>query len=216
MTFIYRIENTVNKKWYIGKTRRPLARWFQHLGHVRLNKQTYLCRAIRKHGIENFRMILIDSAADDTAANKLEVYYIKEFETYKPAIGYNSTFGGDGVVPTEETIQKNKQSHIGLMAKEKHPMWGKHHTMETKAKISKSRTGTTHENGIHRKDIKDSSVCEMYDSGYSCRKIANFFKVDKKTISLRLNKMKISRRSHEDATSLAMHRRLNGAAEYCQ
>lgn len=42
---------------------------------------------------------------------------------------------------TEESNEKNRQAHIGLFAGEKHPMYGKQHSAETKAKISESRKG---------------------------------------------------------------------------
>ena len=87
-----------------------------------------------------------------------EQYYIKLFKTLWPN-GYNLTEGGDGVLPSEETRRKMSNSHKGkippnkgkpmseetkkklseskkgLLSGEKNPMFGKHHSEETKQKI---------------------------------------------------------------------------------
>ena len=42
---------------------------------------------------------------------------------------------------TEEIKGKIRQSHIGLLAGEKHPMYGKHHTEESRRKMSESLKG---------------------------------------------------------------------------
>lgn len=41
----------------------------------------------------------------------------------------------------EEYLRKQRESHIGLLAGENHPMFGKHHTADTKQKISKANKG---------------------------------------------------------------------------
>lgn len=86
---IYMITNLVNKKRYIGKSKNKIKyRWKNHQDNAfRYSLDTYLYRAMRKHGIENFIVEQIDA----DYSNEREIYWI---ETLKPE--YNMTKGGDG------------------------------------------------------------------------------------------------------------------------
>lgn len=85
---IYLITNEVNGKTYVGKTKNLHKRWRMHKYAVnRISLNNYLYKAIRKYGIENFTIKLID---DDNSSEK-EIYWIAEL---KPE--YNMTKGGDG------------------------------------------------------------------------------------------------------------------------
>lgn len=98
---LYKITNTVNKKVYIGKTYSTLeVRWRRHMQDVfRLNeyleyKYNYkLYNAIRKHGISNFKIELINQFEEGELEQK-EIEYIERYNSYNN--GYNSTLGGDG------------------------------------------------------------------------------------------------------------------------
>ena len=72
--------------------------------------------------------------------NSDEQYYIKVFKTLWPN-GYNLTEGGDGGVACEEICKKISEAKKGHQAGEKNPMFGKHHSDETKLKISKVHKG---------------------------------------------------------------------------
>lgn len=63
------------------------------------------------------------------------MHFIKEKDSYKS--GYNSTIGGEGSKGLK--LSDEVKQHLSEIAKERefNPMFGKHHTDETKAKMSK-------------------------------------------------------------------------------
>ena len=77
MGYIYKIENNINNKIYIGKTEKYLTR--------------ALYKAINKYGVENFTFTVIEETND---CENREKYYIALYDTFKN--GYNETLGGDG------------------------------------------------------------------------------------------------------------------------
>lgn len=84
---IYIITNKLNGHQYIGKTSQSLdERWYQHQKAAEYKSQTYLHRAMRKHGVENFSCDYMCEGLDDE-----EVIMI---ENKNPK--YNMTAGGDG------------------------------------------------------------------------------------------------------------------------
>lgn len=140
---IYLRTNLVNGKQYVGQAKdfkRRERRWnsdvYQYAGK-------YINAARRKYGIENFSTDILEECDTQKKANELEKYYIIELNTKAPD-GYNLTDGGEGVSGykfTKEEREKLSKSHIGLQAGEKHPLWGKHHTDETKRKLSEVHKG---------------------------------------------------------------------------
>lgn len=87
---VYMIINICNDKRYIGiTTRSPEERFEEHC-----KADSYIGRAIRKYGRENFFVTTIDTADDKEELFDLEIKYIKLYGTYKN--GYNLTIGGDG------------------------------------------------------------------------------------------------------------------------
>ena len=103
MGFIYKIWNEVNDNLYIGQTIRPLgSRWSQHKQNAK-DQNSHLYLAMRKYGIENFHIELIEEVANDQL-NDREKYWISYYNTYFD--GYNSTLGGDGSLEQLVTIQE--------------------------------------------------------------------------------------------------------------
>lgn len=93
--YIYKIENTINGKCYIGKTKRLKARWADHrTDYKRSNNKFYW--AIRKYGLTNFEFSVIFTIFDyDSHGSEIEKLIIADFDSYRN--GYNSTTGGEGV-----------------------------------------------------------------------------------------------------------------------
>lgn len=94
MAYIYKIVNDVNNKLYIGKTEFSLEKRFKE--HCRdafrsnsLNRPLY--SAMRKYGIENFHIELIEETNEPEEKEK---YWIEYYQSFK--YGYNATMGGDG------------------------------------------------------------------------------------------------------------------------
>lgn len=89
---VYCIENTLNGKRYIGITTRTIKeRFVEHC-----KAKSYIGKAIRKYGVENFKLYELAVANSREELCNLEVYYIEKYNTFKN--GYNQTIGGDGVV----------------------------------------------------------------------------------------------------------------------
>lgn len=95
MGFIYKITNNQNSKIYIGKTSSTIEeRWSKHK-YAYLIYDWHLYRAMRKYGIENFKIEKIEECSDNIL-NDRERYWISFYNSYNN--GYNSTEGGDGRV----------------------------------------------------------------------------------------------------------------------
>lgn len=94
---IYKATNIINNKSYIGQTIGTLSQRRYSHELLSINKSKYLFhRAIRKHGMENFKWEVIEEC-NVSDLNDREIFYIKEFKTYAPEnkTGYNMTRGGD-------------------------------------------------------------------------------------------------------------------------
>lgn len=106
---IYVIENKLNGKKYIGQTCQDVElRFKQHknLASKELDeRRSYIHKALKKHGIDNFDFYILDSCVGDTAADALEINYIKVLDTLVPN-GYNIREGGNNT----HTEHRNKVS----------------------------------------------------------------------------------------------------------
>lgn len=96
MAYIYKIENNINGKVYIGKTlKKPEERWKEHVRDSQKadSQNRPLYQAFRKYGIDNFVLSIIEECCPDSI-NEREIFWIEAFGSFKN--GYNATFGGDG------------------------------------------------------------------------------------------------------------------------
>ena len=98
MTGIYKIENLLNHKIYIGKALNINKRFGDHrrlIWNKDLPSYNYpLYRALRKYGIDNFQFSIVEECEPDDLIEK-EIYWIQYYEAFGPK-GYNQTPGGDG------------------------------------------------------------------------------------------------------------------------
>ena len=106
---VYQIVNKINNKVYIGITTRSLKERFNQHKYSRYSMDTKFSRALKKYGIENFEIQLIED--EITSLKELyekEKYYISKYNSYNN--GYNSTLGGDGcktvAVSAEEIVNE--------------------------------------------------------------------------------------------------------------
>lgn len=98
MIGIYKIENLINHKVYIGQSIQLSARWRNHKNNVyNSSLATYeypLYRAMRKYGINNFEFSIIEECSEEDLDER-ECYWIKQYDSFGPK-GYNQTPGGAG------------------------------------------------------------------------------------------------------------------------
>lgn len=95
---IYKIENKVNEKCYIGQSIDIKRRWKDHRVAAYGCSEEYnypLYRAIRKYGLENFEFSILEKCLQKELDVK-EIFWIKEYNSILPN-GYNQSLGGEGV-----------------------------------------------------------------------------------------------------------------------
>src|SRR5665213_787310 len=159
---VYLVTNNVNGKIYVGKTESytERQRLNQHVSAA-LTKcsKMVLYNAIRKHGPEAFTVSVLATANTTKELNELEEFYIRELRSTEYGIGYNSTFGGEGSVPTPELLKRISAGTRAAM------------TPEVRAKISKLRKGKS--NGpcsdAPRENIRSPLTRRHYSPDQSAR-----------------------------------------------
>ena len=89
--YIYKITNIQNNKSYIGQTiNLPSERWRRHQQDALSNRlNTHFAQAIRKYGVDSFKLEVIDTAENAQELTAKESYQIKYYDTIKN--GYNET-----------------------------------------------------------------------------------------------------------------------------
>ena len=90
---IYKYQNKINGKIYIGQSTNIENRYRQHLydADVRPEDGTGIDLAIRKYGIDNFTFEIIEECPKDKLDER-EIYWIQYYDSYNN--GYNRTIGG--------------------------------------------------------------------------------------------------------------------------
>lgn len=104
MKAIYKIENKINNKVYIGQSKNPERRFQEHCKNV--NYKSLIYDAIKKYGVNNFNFEILGWYED---YNDKEKYYIKLFNSLAPN-GYNLAEGGEN--PPILSGEKNPFSKI--------------------------------------------------------------------------------------------------------
>lgn len=151
---IYLITNTVNRKKYIGVTSDFVGRM---RGHKGCYSKSYLSKAIRKYGWNNFSTEIIFQSLDKEFMHKeAEEAFIREYNTKDPDFGYNLTNGGEGTpgyIASEVTRQKQRLAKLGKKLSKEHrdkissSNTGKKLSDETKNKIAEKLKGNTNFSG---------------------------------------------------------------------
>lgn len=153
---IYIHINKINNKVYIGQTcQKPQKRWDNGRGYETSPK---FYNAILKYGWDNFQHQILFSNLSQEQANQKQQQLILQYKSTDDNYGYNITSGGSNFKHSQETKRKIGQAnHISLQGNkwsqhqrqimsqmfsgQNNPFYGKHHTEQTKRKISQSRKG---------------------------------------------------------------------------
>lgn len=105
MIGIYKIENMINHKIYIGQSVDILGRWKGHKNKFNnKNSHSYeypLYKDIRKYDLENFDFKVIEEC-DVDLLDERERYWIKYYNSFFN--GYNQTFGGEGGCKLDKSV----------------------------------------------------------------------------------------------------------------
>lgn len=182
---IYKWENLINGKIYIGQTRNFYNRMKAYRNGA-INQ--YLRNAFNCYGIENFEIIIVEYVEDFSKLDEREQYWMDYYESYNPEKGYNicsvasSTYG---IKQSEEQrkmhsdFMKEKWKEEDYrnfwhnkMAGENNYFYGKHlygelngmygktHSEETRKKISEANKGKKSKRSMKIRCVETGEIFE--------------------------------------------------------
>lgn len=167
MFYLYKIENTINGKLYIGKTIRPIQRKSRHFNAP---DNIHLKNAIKKYGKQSFNFDIFECYASEDECYQAEKYWVDYLKSQNVEL-YNLVDGGKGgcfgLKLSQEHKSKISKSNMGRIVSEdtrkkiseatknRKPSYGhagKFHSEKTKYKMSLSRSKLTNKqkNSIKR------------------------------------------------------------------
>lgn len=179
MQAVYKIQNLVNNKVYIGSSVDVEGRFKAHKKSLIDNTHPnhYLQNAWNKYGELNFEFSVIEEVSSNL--REREQYYIEQYDATNHSFGYNilpNTNIGLGVSASDEVKKLISQQCSGS----KNGHYGKHHSDKTKKQISEKKQ---EQGKIRRKLLADhwkeeKHKCEVcgivmetkYASGRFCSK----------------------------------------------
>lgn len=185
MGYIYKIENIINKKLYIGQTIHTVdVRKKEHIEAAKYGCTSVIYRAMRKYGVNNFIFTEIE-CCDDSLLDEREIYWISYYDSYNN--GYNSTTGGKGV----QKYNKDKIYELwesGLTAKEIGMTLNTDYRPIIRCLLG---VGVTPEDikqrrSLRRKKNRDE-IAEYWNKGLSEGEIARVLGLDMATVKRGLN-----------------------------
>ena len=163
MYCVYMHVSKVDGRKYIGMTNDTKRRWNPTGREYKSAKLFY--SEIMRIGFDNFEHIILEDNLTEEEARKREKYFIKEYNTRDPEIGFNTDPGGNGgkvykehprnrlgkkppdfviemkreqMSRPETNPMKNGQVIWGVTHDHPRGMQGKHHTEEKKRQIQKT------------------------------------------------------------------------------
>lgn len=165
--YIYKIKNIINNKLYVGCTITGIKKRFEE--HVwrclKTDINTKFCNSVRKYGVENFQIDLLEECNASNIYER-EKYYISKFGTYKK--GLNSTHGGEGCLgyihskEIREKISenlKNGNSHKGKTYEDLYGDKAKEEKEKRKLSVKNGWDSMTEEKKEKRiNNIKNASI----------------------------------------------------------
>ena len=156
---IYKIENLINHKVYIGQSVNVKERFHKHRGDLRNGKHNskHLQNAWNKYGEKNFSFEIIEECAKEKLDER-EIYWIDFYGGFMSPNNYNKRGGGqESHEISEETKEKLRKANLGKKASQEaiekrsralkgHPYWaGNIWTKELREKVSLKRKGKLNE-----------------------------------------------------------------------
>lgn len=153
---IYKIINKVNGDFYIGKTSKSKEeRLKKHFYNSSYKIETYLYRAIRKYGCDNFIIEEIEAKIPKEKLDERETFWINKLNPK-----YNMTSGGEGgnTSLSPNFIKSMKEYHSKKPKKEyaTYGMKGKNQPEEAKKKVSKANSYSVKIDDVVYESIKEA------------------------------------------------------------
>lgn len=134
---IYKITNLTDGKVYIGQSVTVSHRLHEHKRHLRKNIHSNLPlqSAWNKDGEENFVFELIEECSKEKLMER-EKYWLDYYGGYRSRRNYNVKEVSEHPYHNEESKIRMSELRKGTNKGENNPMYGRHHTKETRKKIS--------------------------------------------------------------------------------
>ena len=162
---IYKITNKINGKFYIGSSQNISRRWYDHKRELRHNRHCnkHLQDAWNKYGEDSFSFEVIEEC-DICKLSEIEQRYINKY--IDSEIMYNisrdTVSSMRGRKHTEKAKKKMSETRKGLNSGEKHWLYGKHVSDETKKKLSEAFSGVN--NPMYGKHHSEETLKKLSDS----------------------------------------------------
>lgn len=162
---IYKITNLSNNKIYIGQSINIYQRYKAHQQYALNPKSreynTPIHNAIRKYGIQNFQLEILEQCTTEQLDEK-EIYWINYYNSTDRAIGYNLTNGGMGGRKT--TCQSILQYDLnGNFIQEWSSIWKAAETLNiTESNIRACCCGQKSAGGFQWKYKNDNKIISQY------------------------------------------------------
>lgn len=121
--FVYKIENAINGKVYIGITTRKYTRRFsEHKNNLNKNRHRnkHLQSSWNYYGSTAFNFKMLMQCYDKKELLKKEEYFIKLYNSNNSVNGYNKSSGGEYPVFSEESRKKISIANKGKILSKKH------------------------------------------------------------------------------------------------
>ena len=111
---VYKIENIINNKIYIGSSSNITRRWVRHKSDLKTNNHSnvYLQREYNKYRIDNFIYTIIEECDENIILDK-EQYWIDYYNSCNNQIGYNLTPIAGRIKITADIREKMSNSRKG-------------------------------------------------------------------------------------------------------
>ena len=126
--YIYKTINLINGKVYIGQKKSSVFLEEKYLGSGK-----HLKRAVLLYGKENFKVEMLDTSETKKELDDKEIYWISYYNATDNTIGYNISNGGND---------------YRSMSGKNNPMYGRHHSKETREKIAEKQRLTFRRKGV--------------------------------------------------------------------
>ena len=169
---VYMWRNKVNGKLYVGIARDFRKRTREHR-NVSFNKNCKdydlpLHRSIRKRGIENYEICILEKNLNHDEMRDKEDFYIEKYDTLKKnEKGYNiATSGGSNNPLAGKTPEEKREigkKHSEALKGENNPNYGKHLSEEQKQKISENHADVSGKNNPRARKVVLLNTGEIFD-----------------------------------------------------
>lgn len=201
---VYVIENTINRKKYIGCTTKPIeSRFAEHILIATTNKRnkgfSYLHSAIIKYGKENFNISLLEECTTLQEMYDKEIKCIEKYKTFGKG-GYNLTTGGEG--GAGRIVSKETRKKQSMLAK------NRKFSAETRKKMSLSRTGLV----FSKETCKKISMSQLGEKNHRYGKLHTKQEKNHISTSMMGNKNHFFGKKHSEETKKIISKKKIGVS----